>query len=90
MSVIVPMVHIRIVCVRVCCRFVVMLMCMWFSAVPRKRVLVLMMRIVPMRMAMRHRFVHVFMFVALGEVQPNAAHHQCRGGPECRRRRFMK
>src|SRR5437764_951476 len=84
------MMHIRIVRMRVCCRFVVMLMCMRLGAVPRKIVLVLMMHIVPMRMAMRHRFVCVFVFVALGEMQPNAARHQCCGNPECRRRLLVE
>ena len=57
----------------------------WLATVPGKGVLMLMMRVMPMRVLVLERFVRVLMRVPLGEMQPHAhchqrtCQHQCRG-----------
>ena len=59
---------VRVMRMRMPQRLMPVRMCMRFPAIPFEIVLVLMMRVVPMGMRMRHRFVHMFVIVRLGQV----------------------
>ena len=51
-------------------------------AVPRKVVLMLVMRVVNMRVGMRYWLVRVLVAVFFSQVQPDTHHHQGGGWPE--------
>jgi hypothetical protein len=55
-----------------------MLMRVWLGAVPGAVMLVLMMRVMHMRVDMAQRFMSMFMFVTLDQVQPDTRGHQQR------------
>jgi hypothetical protein len=59
-------------------------------AIYSELVLVLVMGIVGMFVRMLHREMLVFVHMGLGQVQPQAHAHQCRGDPECRPRRLAQ
>jgi hypothetical protein len=55
-----------------------------------RRVLVLMVVVMDVRVRVPHFFVHVFVFVVFGEVQPDADRHACSPDSEENRRSFTK
>ena len=59
-------------------------------AIPFKIVCVLVMRIVPVGMAMLKWFVQVWVLMTFGQMQPDTKPHQQAGGPERRARSFTK
>lgn len=61
---------------------VIMPMPMRISAVPRKIVRVVVMLVMPVRMAMIKRHMHVLVFVPLPQMQPDPECHQDCGRPE--------
>ena len=89
-SVPVPMVDVRVMRMLVRQGKVGMLMTVWFGAVPRRLMRVLMVRIVHMAMCMYQRLMGVLVCVPLGQVQPNPQPHQRTGQPESGRRGFSQ
>ena len=63
---------------------VTMPMAVRFGDIPDEIVRMLMVFIMDMPVAVFQRFMAVFMFMALGEMQPDAPAHQAGGKPECR------
>jgi len=81
----VPMVHVGIMRMAVGQPLMHVRVCVRLAAIPRKIVRVLMMLVVHVAMRMRGRFMRVGVFVAFGQVKPDAAGHERRGNPEWRR-----
>ena len=71
-------------------RFVPMPMCVWFTGGIIGPVLVLMMFVVHVLVFMLHRFVRVFVFVSLSEVEPHTNAHEKRADRETARHRLVK
>jgi len=71
-------------------RFVPMPMRMWFAGRIVGPVLVLMMFVVHVLVFMLHRFVRVFVFVSLSEVEPHTNAHEERADRETARYRLVK
>lgn len=81
---VVLVVNVRIVAVAVRDGLVLVQMSVWFGAVPRKVVVVLVMGIVDVWVAMQQRLVCVHVFVAFSQVQPDTGRHQYASQPERR------
>jgi len=71
-------------------RFVPMPMRVWFAGRIVGPVLVLMMFVVHVLVFMLHRFVRVFVFVSLSEVEPHTNAHEKRADRETARHRLVK
>lgn len=67
-------------------RLVFVGMSVWLRPIPFEIMLVLMMRIVPVPVIVRHRLVVVLMGMALADMQPNTDGHQGAGDPKDQRR----
>ena len=65
-------------------------MIMGFAAIPLKIMRMLVVFVMRMVVDMFEGFMHMFMFVMLGKMQPHAASHQAGGTPECRGSGFAK
>ena len=81
-SVPVPMVDVRVMRMLVRQGKVGMLMTVWFGAIPRRLMRVLMVRIVHMAMCMYQRLMGVLVCVPLGQVQPHPQRHEGASSPE--------
>ena len=87
---VVAVVYIRVVRVSMRDRLVPMHVRVRLGAVPGKVVRMQMMRIVCVRVLVRHGMMRMFVLVPLGQVQPNPRRHQRGCQPEASRDRFLK
>jgi hypothetical protein len=78
----VPVMDIRVVRVLVRDHLVAMRMQVRLAAVPGKRVLVLVMLVMPMLVGVLEKFVGVFVQMSFPYVQPDSQRHQGRRHPE--------
>ena len=83
-----PVMNVGIVGVRMHQSLMGVRMSVWLPTVPRERMLMLMMRIMPMRMLVLEQFVGVFVQVPFGEMQPHTDRHQPTGEQQCRGHRL--
>ena len=74
-----PMMHVGKMNVSVHDGFVPVCVCVRLGAIPLKIVRVLVVRVMPMSVAMDRRIMLVFMFVMLGEMQPDPDGHESCG-----------
>lgn len=86
----VPVMDVRKMRMRMGQRFMPMRMSMRLFAIPRKIVLVSMMRIMAMFMGMFHRLMDMLMFMLFGQMQPHSRAHQQTGQPETDARQFAE
>ena len=78
-----PVMGIREMCMTMLVLYTSVGMSMWFRAIPRKVVRVLMMFVVVV--CVIQRLMRMFVAVAYRQMQPYAQRHQSRRDPECRR-----
>ena len=90
LSVLMPVMGVRVMRMLVHHRFVPVPVLVGFVAVPREIVLVAMMGVVNMAVAVFHRLMDVFVLVVLGEMQPYPCSHQCRSHPKDGAGRFTE
>jgi len=72
------MVHVGVMRVGVPHHLMVVLVRVRLAAIPREGVRVLVVNIVPMRMAVGERFVNVLVLMSLRQMQPHPARHEQR------------
>src|SRR5512133_2660380 len=77
-----PVMHIRVMRVAMRLRLMRVHMVVWLTAIPSIRMFMLVMRIMPVAVAMCERLVHMRVFMAFVYVQPDTQCHQQRGQPE--------
>src|SRR6266700_2046176 len=86
----VPVMQVRVVRMLMREAAVLVFMRVGLRSVPRKIVLVLMMRVVHVGVRVRERLVPVLMSMALGQVEGHAGGHQQGRQPKARRRRLTQ
>lgn len=90
LSVFVPMVDVGVMRMFMRHGRVPMKMTVRFPPIPLEIVLMLVMQVVDVAVSVFHRFMRVFMSVALGQVQPDPQAHQAGRQPESRQHRFVQ